>query len=188
MVQRSIAPSAAALGMVLALSGMHQPVSHPGRARRGWRSLLGAGARRSHRRPRGRRTWRRCGCADRWRGGRRGRRRYHAAAAAARVLLAPPPPPPPATTRLRRPATEASANIATGAPTHRCVGAEQSAQRRMLSPMLQADAPSRSDVTYRSPSAKHGMVGPGTGNGSLLSNAPDGEMRLMQPADGPADQ
>src|SRR5437660_1140495 len=32
------------------------------------------------------------------------------------------------------------------------------------------------------------MVGPGTGNGNFSSSAPCGEKRLMQPADGPADQ
>ena len=36
--------------------------------------------------------------------------------------------------------------------------------------------------------AKHGIVGPGTGNGSFFNSCPDGEKQLTHPAEGPADQ
>ena len=84
-MRRSIA-FAAAVVMVLALSACTNPYDPGQRAVGG--GLLGAGTGAAIRQPRGWRTWRRSGSADRWRdwGGRR--RGNHATATAARVLWA----------------------------------------------------------------------------------------------------
>ena len=80
-----------------------------------------------------------------------------------------------------------SANSATGAPTAGA-GARNKPPKVGNCSNCAADFPSRSYVTYMCPSAKAGMVGPGTGKDSFISSLPSGEKQLTQAADGPADQ